>query len=693
MPDIPASTPIPFSGDALSVLNECRALFVTRVVDILRQGMVRDPAVLEIVGTEIGKRHDELVASGERTGFDSAKNLTISKISLVGDDFLELEICIGEVIRRLRDNERIDHWRAQLRYMNLLRRESMSVNDNPIGLDPIRRGLWAFCSESEGSLDRHLDRLQRLEEALRIKLPEVYQEINWLLEKHGVQPVPAPVVRQTGSERATAASGAGSRKENPFVALYRAMLQQAGCDVSAQSGGALTTATPDAATLGYLLTRFDTIEQRWFGALRSGGPAQNVLKQFVPRALNSGDLDLPPDKPVGVLIDTLSKVFTTLFASSDLPDTVKAILWRLEIPVLKWAMLSPDFVYDEDHPARRLVNRLGRAAVGLPPDAPRDDLSCQRLADLVDESLPALVAGSGDLTPLIAALDALIARHDEVVRFATRGQAELIDEHERNETASANARHWLGQVLARVREPVVSSFLETYWVRVMQRACLADGIGGKSWTESDNVVKHLLWSVMPKNTPEERQKLTNLIPALIRQINAGLDESGVSMEERKPFLNAFFELQTKALYGKTDDTPTSSPRSGAQPSPTPSAATAPSSRAPILGNVGRQVHYWGEPSATASTSSRGPVVALGDWLSFRSPDDDSVRCGMICWQSGASGTLLLANPAWSDAIALSPRIVELQLQNGAASISSNERLFDIAATRALERLKDERSGT
>lgn len=159
-------------------------------------------------------------------------------------------------------------------------------------------------------------------------------------------------------------------------------------------------------------------------------------------------------------------------------------------------------------------------------------------------------------------------------------------------------------MLARVREPVVASFLETYWVRVMQRACLADGIGGKSWTESDNVVKHLLWSVMPKNTPEERQKLTNLIPALIRQINAGLDESGVSMEERKPFLNAFFELQTKALYGKTDDTTTSSSRSGAQPSPTPSAATAPSSRAPILGNVGRQVRCWGEPSATASLLSR-----------------------------------------------------------------------------------------
>ena len=65
---------------------------------------------------------------------------------------------------------------------------------------------------------------------------------------------------------------------------------------------------------------------------------------------------------------------------------------------------------------------------------------------------------------------------------------------------------------------------------------------------------------------------------------------------------------------------------------------------------------------------------------------------MICWQSGTSGTLLLANPAWHDAIALSPRIVELQLQDGRASIASDERLFDIAAMRVLGQLENERSG-
>ena len=694
MPDIPFSTPTAFAGDADSIVKECRTLFVTRVLDILRQGVVRDPAILEIVGTEIGKRHDELVASGERRGFESAKNLTISKISLVGDDFLELEICIGDAIRRLRDNERIDHWRAQLRYMNLLQRESMSVNDNPIGLDPIRRGLWAFCSESEGSLERHLDRVQRLEEALRVKLPEVYQEINWLLEKHGIQPASPPVVRQTGGERVPTVSGTAPNKEHPFVALYRAMLQQAGCELPAQSGRALTATTPDASTLAYLMTRFDTIEQRWFGALRSGGPAQNVLKQFVPRALNSGDLDLPPDKPVGVLIDTLSKVFTTLFASPDLPDTVKAILWRLEIPVLKWALLSPDFVNDEDHPARRLVNRLGRAAVGLPPDTPRDDLSCQRLADLVDEALPALMAGKGDLAPLTAALDTLIARRDEVVRFATRGQSDLIDEHERNEAALAAAQRWLGQVLERVHEPALGLFLETHWVRVMQKACLAEGVGGKTWSEKDSVIKHLLWSVLPKNTPDERLKLTNQIPALIRQINAGLDELGVSAEERKPFLNVCFELQTKALYGKPDGATISDAGDGVHSSPRSSAATESFSRTLVLGSAGRQVRYWGEASTMASNVPRRQAVAPGDWLSFHRPDDDTVRCGLICWQSEtSSGTFLLANPAWDDAVALSPRIVDLQLQNGSASIASNERLFDIAAARALESLKDERPGT
>ena len=103
-------------------------------------------------------------------------------------DYLER---IGEIASHLRDNEQIDHWRVQLRYMTLLQRPGMTPDSNPLGLETIRRGLWALCRESGGLLDQQFVRLERLEEMLALKLPEIYVEMNDLLERRGVAPAQA----------------------------------------------------------------------------------------------------------------------------------------------------------------------------------------------------------------------------------------------------------------------------------------------------------------------------------------------------------------------------------------------------------------------------------------------------------------------------------------------------------------------
>ena len=63
---------------------------------------------------------------------------------------------------------------------------------------------------------------------------------------------------------------------------------------------------------------------------------------------------------------------------------------------------------------------------------------------------------------------------------------------------------------------------------------------------------------------------------------------------------------------------------------------------------------------------------------------------MVCWQSEESRTLLLFNPAWNDAVALAPQIVEQQLQAGTARVVSGLSLFDMAAEQALGRLRGDR---
>ena len=81
---------------------------------------------------------------------------------------------------------------------------------------------------------------------------------------------------------------------------------------------------------------------------------------------------------------------------------------------------------------------------------------------------------------------------------------------------------------------------------------------------------------------------------------------------------------------------------------------------------------------------RQALVRTGDWVAFRMADDQSL-CGRVCSISKESGKLLLANPDWDFAVLLHPAIMESQIREGKAGVSSRFSLFNAAAEQALRR--------
>ena len=698
--------------DAFFVLKDCRELFQRRLVEIARQSGVTSPHVLEAFSREVGEAHDELAASTQQDGFEQTAGLTASRISLVGHDDLELEIRIGEIANRLKGDERIDHWRVQLRYMTLLNRPKMGRESNPLGLEPISRGLWAICRSSDGLLDRKFDLLKRLEEMLELKLPEAYVELNALLERHHVEPAQVRTIqRGSGGMSASGAaggsagaggpgfSGAGQGGSTALSALQNTLRQQFGGDNLLPAGFATggdgdsggTNFTINASTLvmlTHLMERLSILEQQQLSGL-SNLSAEAEAGQAPLRALKSKDVDLPLGKPAAIALDTLSLIFDGIFAAPDLPDVVKAVLSRLQIPLLKLAILDEAFFTNTQHPGRRLVNRMALAAVGLAPDTGRRHPVCVRLGKLADAVRSTLEKNDGNLSLHLDELEALIATRDQATQTGAKPYIDLVLAHEAGEISRVHAQAWLDKVLRKTTEAAIAHFLTNYWLRVMQAAWTDGGSEGPHWKSSATTIDELLWSVQPKLIAEDRKQLLALIPSLIKRLNVGLDSLGVSAEERKPFLDACFDLQTAALRGRTD-----------APSVVQSPEAAPTSLDPgtlrnaltprtvqLLEENGKLVQYLGQPSATASPwRTGGSAWKEGDWISFSLPDGEHL-CGCHCWKTAPSGTVLLYNMEWGYAVALAPAYLELQLRGGQARIVSDQSLFDDAAERALGQIK------
>lgn len=141
---------------------------------------------------------------------------------------------------------------------------------------------------------------------------------------------------------------------------------------------------------------------------------------------------------------------------------------------------------------------MARAAVGLPQNITRDDPLCLDLAKVADAARTALESGDGDLAPHLAELDALITRRDDAVQAGAQPFVRQVAAHENRENALACAQDWLQKTLARTSEPAIVDFLSAHWVRLMQDACLEEGMGGTTWKEGEATIEYLLWSIQPK---------------------------------------------------------------------------------------------------------------------------------------------------------------------------------------------------
>ena len=66
-----------------------------------------------------------------------------------------------------------------------------------------------------------------------------------------------------------------------------------------------------------------------------------------------------------VTLDIVAMLFDQIFGDPRIPAAMKALIGRLQIPMLKVAILDKSFFAKKAHPARHMLDTLGELSVGL----------------------------------------------------------------------------------------------------------------------------------------------------------------------------------------------------------------------------------------------------------------------------------------------------------------------------------------
>ena len=417
---------------------------------------------------------------------------------------------------------------------------------------------------------------------------------------------------------------------------------------------ALGTSTPLFATLGHwqkldLASAIaDAADVRTEGGVEGVVVPLNLIPHI--RAAIAGHITNPAD---GITMDVIALLFDYVFGDKSISESAREIFARLQVPIVKAALLDRTFFSDRRHPARLFLDHLADAAIGTTNHEDYRTAFVAMAQGVIDD----LCANFDIDVSIFAKADARLLEFVELDR--TRSIATVSDD-----VAAVRATEEReadrAQIIAIVRDRLlgltipfeVRSFVETVWVDYLTALREAHGEESEPQSAALQTLGDLLWSIEVKERTGQKARLTKLVPPLIGALRKGCAAQNVAPERVKAFLDTIFDLHMAAIKPKDEA------------EGIPAAVPA----APVM-----NVHdYVSE-------------MVVGTWLTFIAGDE--YTDARLTYVSPLRTKYVFTGRFFSDAKVLTAAEVAYQLGSGKARVLVEPvPLWDRAVSSALDKL-------
>ncbi|MDQ0738512.1 hypothetical protein QF045_001372 [Pseudomonas sp. W4I3] len=275
---------------------------------------------------------------------------------------------------------------------------------------------------------------------------------------------------------------------------------------------------------------------------------RNQLEQLLTRvSVKSGKSRVVETADEDV-INLVALLFEFIFNDGSVPHAFKALIARLQIPILKVAVLDKSLFNCPGHPARRLLNEIASAAMGC---SPQSDYQQDSLYVRIEQVIQRLLNEFGE-DPAI--FSQLLGQFSAFVK-EERQRSELLEQHTRDveegRLRTDVARQRVAQVLNRrllgkALPPFVVQFVQHTWSQVLLLAYLKHGEQSVQWQTGLRTLDELVWSVGLREDTEAGRHLLEQLPVLLKSLRDGLASAAFD-----PFSTREFFLRLQAVHVQT----------------------------------------------------------------------------------------------------------------------------------------------
>jgi hypothetical protein len=252
-------------------------------------------------------------------------------------------------------------------------------------------------------------------------------------------------------------------------------------------------------------------------------------------------------------IEVVALLFQSILTEDRIPSAVRVWFARLQMPTLRVAMAEPDFFSSAQHPARRLIDRMGACVMGFdaaPPGAgPELEGEVARVVQVV-EAFPE--TGRKVFQTVLVEFERFIEKFFRDQNETTKKGVSLASQVEQRETLAIQYTIELRKLLDGV--PVqdgVREFLFQVWADVLATTAMRHGLQSEETRIVREEALELVWIASAKSTREERAEVIRRLGPLLAGLRQGMLAGGLPSERQETSLRALNIALTAAFAART----------------------------------------------------------------------------------------------------------------------------------------------
>ena len=267
-----------------------------------------------------------------------------------------------------------------------------------------------------------------------------------------------------------------------------------------------------------------------------------ISNSTVPKSVNQID---------GRTIDFVEMIFGAFLRDHNISDAIKSLLLRMQIPVIKTALLDNKFFYDHKHVARHVLDTIAHLGIGIDN---KENTVYQTMGLIIDQLLNNFDQKIASFQNTLSSLSRLQKiENEKQAQNEKQTRQQILKEHARQMVLTELQYHVKSKNLPKSVQPLVLKF----WSSVMYRRFLKYGDNSKQWHEAVNILKVIVKTTQPPKTMDDWFALKNYHETLVSTIGELLEESGQSKEHifnaTRALASTYDKILTESAFSDIED--------------------------------------------------------------------------------------------------------------------------------------------